>query len=71
MKSCFQNGRHAVLNKAGNFYVSSFQLLRSHDEISLFFEIFDAFVIGFAFVKDSALGSFLTSKIPPHYHFLK
>ena len=37
MKSCFQNCRRAVLNKAGNFYVSSFQLLRSHDEISLFF----------------------------------
>ena len=36
-----------------------------------FFEIIDAFVIGFAFVKDSALGSFLTSKIPPHYYFLK
>ena len=36
-----------------------------------FFEIIDAFVIGFAFVKDSALSSFLTSKIPPHYSFLK
>ena len=71
MKSCFQNCRRAVLNKAGNFYVSSFQLLRSHDEKSLLFEVIDAFVIGFAFVKDSALGSFLTSKIPPHYHFLK
>ena len=33
--------------------------------------LIDAFFIGFAFVKDSALGSFFTSKIPPHYYFLK
>ena len=34
MKSCFQNFRRAVLNKASNVY--SFELLRSHAEISLF-----------------------------------
>ena len=42
-----------------------------HMMIYLCFEIIDAFFIGFAFVRDSALGSFLTSKIPPHYSFLK
>ena len=36
MKSCFQTCRRAFFNKAGNFYVFSFQLLRSHDDISLF-----------------------------------
>ena len=62
MKSCFQNCRRAVLNKASNVY--SFELLRSHAEISLFLRSLMPFSLALHLLRTLHWVLFLLVKFP-------